>query len=137
VLNKKEVSMLAKDIMTKEVTTVRPDFSVNEVANIFARHRISGVPVVDENGKLIGVVSDSDILSKKGERVSSLMSNPPIFVSEDLPVEQIAELLVAKKIKRVPVLSGEKLVGIVSRGDIIWAIAMGTHIAVHTPSYDL
>ncbi|HVO96217.1 MAG TPA: CBS domain-containing protein [Terriglobales bacterium] len=129
--------MLAKDIMTKEVTTVKPDFSVDELAKTFARHRISGAPVVDENGKLTGVVSDSDILGKKGERVSSLMSNPPIFVSEDVPVEKIAELLVANKIKRVPVLSGEKLVGIVSRGDIIWAIAMGKHIAVHTPSYDL
>jgi predicted transcriptional regulator len=55
----------------------------------------------------------------------------------DVPVEKIADLMIANKIKRVPVLSGEKLVGIVSRADIIRAIAMGKHIAMHTPIYDL
>jgi CBS domain-containing protein len=129
--------MLAKDIMTREVTTVMPDLSMHELAKTFARHHISGAPVVDENGKVIGVVSDGDILSKKGERVSSLMSKPLIFVNEDVPVEKIADLMIANKIKRVPVLSGEKLVGIVSRADIIRAIAMGKHIAMHTPIYDL
>ena len=122
--------MLAKDIMTREVTTVKPDLSMHELAKTCA-------PVVDEKGKVTGVVSDGDILSKKGERVSSLMSKPLIFVTEDVPVEKIADLMMANKIKRVPVLSGEKLVGIVSRADIIQAIAMGKHIAMHTPMYDL
>jgi CBS domain-containing protein len=55
----------------------------------------------------------------------------------DVPVEKIADLMIANKIKRVPVLSGERLVGIVSRADIIRAIATGQHIAMHTPIYDL
>ena len=66
-----------------------------------------------------------------------MMSKPLIFVSEHAPVEAIADLMIAKKIKRVPVLSEDKLVGIVTRGDIIRAIAMGKHIAMHTPIYDL
>ena len=129
--------MLAKDIMTREVTTVKPDLSVQELAKVFAQGKISGAPVVAENGRVTGVVSDGDILSKKGERVSSLMSKPLIFVSDDAPVEAIADLMIAQKIKRVPVLSEDKLVGIVTRGDIIGAIAMGKHIAMHTPIYDL
>jgi CBS domain-containing protein len=129
--------MLAKDIMTIEVRTVRPDLSTHELAKIFAMHNISGAPVVDQNGKVTGVVSGSDILSKKGDQVSSLMSKPVIFVTEDVPVEQIANLMIVNKINRVPVLSGEELVGIVSRADIIRAIAMGKHIAMHTPIYDL
>ena len=86
---------------------------------------------------LADLKTNGDILSKKAERVSSLMSKPLIFVTEDVPVEEIADLMMANKIKRVPVLSGEKLVGIVSRADIIRAIAMGKHIAMHTPIYDL
>ena len=65
------------------------------------------------------------------------MSKQIISVAEDVPVEKIADLMIANKIKRVPVLSGERLVGIVSRADIIRAIAMGQHIAMHTPIYDL
>jgi len=129
--------MLAKDIMTREVTTVKPELTIHELAKTFAQHHISGAPVVDEKGKVTGVVSDGDILSKRGERVSSMMSKPLIFVTEDVPVENIAELMIANKIKRVPVLNEEKLVGIVSRADIIQAIAMGKHIAMHTPIYDL
>jgi CBS domain-containing protein len=129
--------MLAKDIMTREVTTVTPDLTIQELAKTFAQHKISGVPVVDANGKVTGVVSDGDILSKKGERVGSVMNKQVISVTEDVPVENIADLMIAHKINRVPVLSGEKLVGIVSRADIIRAIAMGKHIAMHTPIYDL
>ncbi len=65
------------------------------------------------------------------------MSKQIISVGEDIPVKKIADLMIANKIKRVPVLSGEKLVGIVSRADIIRAIAMGKHIAMHRPIYDL
>jgi CBS domain-containing protein len=129
--------MLAKDIMTKEVTTVKPNITPRELARIFTKHSISGAPVIDKKGKVTGIVSDGDILSKKGKRVSSLMCKQIISVAEDAPVEEIASLMIAHKIKRVPVLRGEKLIGIVSRTDIVRAIAMGKHIAMHTPIYDL
>jgi CBS domain-containing protein len=129
--------MLAKDIMMKPVTTVKPSTTLRELVKVFTDHNISGVPVLDTKGKLTGIVSDGDILARKGKRVSSLMSKRIISVSEDAPVEEIANLLMAHKIKRVPVLRGEKLVGIVSRADVVRALAMGKHIAMHTPIYDL
>ena len=129
--------MLAKDIMTKEVTTVRSNITARELAKIFTKYHITGAPVVDKKGKVTGVVSDSDILTSKGKRVASFMSKQVVSVTEDTSVEEIANLMIAYKIKRVPVLNGEKLVGIVSRTDIVRAIAMGKHIAIHTPIYDL
>ena len=129
--------MLAKDIMTRQVTTVTSNITAQELAKIFTKHNITGAPVVDKKGKVAGIVSDGDILTKKGKRVSSLMSTQSISVAEDTSVEEIADLMTAHKIKRVPVLNGEKLVGIVSRTDIVRAIAMGKHIAMHTPIYDL
>jgi CBS domain-containing protein len=129
--------MLAKDIMTKEVTTVKPNITPRELARILTKHSISGAPVVDKRGKVTGIVSDGDILTKRGKRVSSLMSKQIISVAEDASVEEIANLMIAHKINRVPVLRGEKLIGIVTRADIVRAIAMGKHIAMHTPIYDL
>ena len=129
--------MLAKDIMTKQVTTVRSNITARELAKIFTKHNITGAPVVDKRGKVMGIVSDGDILTSKGKRVASFMSKQVISVSEDASVEEVANLMTAYKIKRVPVLNGEKLVGIVSRTDIVRAIAMGKHIAIHTPVYDL
>jgi len=93
--------------------------------------------VVDKKGRVTGIVSDSDILTSKGKRVASFMSKQVISTTEDTSVEEIANLMIAHKIKRVPVLKGERLVGIVSRTDIVRAIAMGKHIAIHTPIYDL
>ena len=129
--------MLAKDIMTKKVTTVGPKITARELASIFTKHKISGVPVLDKKGRVAGIVSDGDILANKGKRVSSFMTKQIISVTEDAPVEEIANLMAAHQIKRVPVLNGEKLVGIVSRADVVRAIAMGKHIAMHTPIYDL
>lgn len=129
--------MLAKDIMTRQVTTVTPNITAQELAKIFTKHNITGAPVVDQKGNVAGIVSDGDILTNKGKRVGSFMTRQIISVSEDASVEEIANLMTVHKIKRVPVLNGEKLVGIVSRTDIVRAIAMGEHIAIHTPAYDL
>jgi CBS domain-containing protein len=129
--------MRAKDIMTVQVTTVPSNITVRELAKIFTKHNITGAPVLDKMGKVAGIVSDGDILNHKGKRVASFMTKQIISVSEDTSVEKIANLMIAHKIKRVPVLNGEKLIGIVSRTDIVRAIAMGEHIAMHTPIYDL
>lgn len=129
--------MLAKDIMTRDVVTVRPSSGVRELAKLLATRRISGAPVVSGRGKVVGMVSEADILAKKGKEVKAIMNRRLVTVREDTPVEEIAALMTAHKIKRVPVLRGKKLVGIVSRWDIIRALAMGKHIALHTPIYDL
>jgi CBS domain-containing protein len=76
-------------------------------------------------------------VAKSGPKVKDIMSKDTISVDEETPVEEIANLFTTHKINRVPVLRGKKLVGIVSRADIVRAIAMGKHIALHTPIYDL
>jgi len=131
------MSMVAKDIMTRDVITVEPTTSVRDLARILSQKRISGVPVVNSKGKILGVVSEADIVGKKGKQVKAIMTKRVISVTEDTPVEEIAALMIGHKIKRVPVMRGDKLAGIVSRADIVSAIAMGRHIALHTPVYDL
>jgi CBS domain-containing protein len=111
--------MLAKDIMTRDI------------------NQISGAPVSGKNGKIVGVVSEADIVAKKGKDVRAIMSKKIISVKEETPVEEIAQLMTTHKIKRLPVMREDKVVGIVSRADIVSAIALGKHVALHTPVYDL
>jgi CBS domain-containing protein len=129
--------MLARDIMTKRVVAVTPLTPVKQVAKILNQNHISGVPVVDKSGKLVGIVSERDLLARRGAQVKSIMSKSVIRVKEDTPVEDIASLMASRKVKRVPVIRGQHLAGIVSRADIIRAIALGEHIAMLTPVYDL
>ena len=126
-----------KDIMTKDVITVGPTTSVRNLAMILIKNQISGAPVAGRNGKIIGVVSEADIVAKKGKDVKAIMSKKIISVNEETPVEEIAQLMTAHKIKRLPVMRGDRVVGIVSRADIVSAIALGKHVALHTPIYDL
>jgi len=129
--------MLAKDIMTKDVITVSPTTTVKNLAKILMQNQISGAPVTDKKGKILGVVSEADIVAKSGKQVKDIMSKNVVGVTDDTPVEKIANVMTTHKINRLPVMRGEKLVGIVSRADIVGAIAMGKHIALHTPIYDL
>ncbi len=123
-----ENPMIASDIMTRKVCTIHPEASAQEAAQILSEKRISGLPVVDADDKIVGIVTEADIISKvsrDGLRVSDIMSYEVISVQEETPVNEIATLLTERKIKRVPVVSGDKLVGIVSRGDIVHAVAQG------------
>ena len=129
--------MQAKDIMTRDIITVSPTMPVRALAMTLIKNQISGAPVAGKNGKIVGVVSEADIVAKKGKDVKSIMSKQIISVAEETAVEEIARLMTAQKIKRVPVMRGDKVVGIVSRADIVSAIARGEHVAIHTPVYDL
>ena len=120
--------MIASDIMTRKVCTIHPEASVQEVAQLLSRQRISGAPVVDADGMIIGIVTEADIISKAGPeglRVADIMSHEVIAVKEETSVNEIATLLTARKIKRVPVVRNGKPVGIVSRADIVDAVAQG------------
>jgi CBS domain-containing protein len=120
--------MIARDIMTRKVYTIRPEASAQETAQLLDQHRISGLPVVDEGNDIIGIVTEADIISKvdrEGLRVSDIMSHEVTSVNEETPVSEIALLLTERKIKRVPVVQDGKLVGIVSRADIVHAVAQG------------
>lgn len=120
--------MIASDIMTRKVCTIRPEASAQEAAQLLSEKRISGLPVLDGSGRIIGMVTEADIISKvnrEGLRVADIMSCEIITVSEDTPVGEIAALLTERKIKRVPVVSEGRLVGIISRADIVNAVAQG------------
>jgi CBS domain-containing protein len=120
--------VIASDIMTRKVATIHPGASVQEAAQLLDQKRISGAPVVDPDGKIIGIITEADIISKvdrEGLYVSDIMSHDVIAVDEETPVGEIAALLTERKIKRVPVVENGKLVGIVSRADIVHAVAEG------------
>jgi CBS domain-containing protein len=129
--------MIAKDIMTRDVITVNPTMTVKSLAMMLIKNQISGAPVADKVGKIVGVVSESDIVAKRGKDVKSIMSKKIISVGEQTPVEEIARMMTTHHIKRLPVMNDGKVVGIVSRADIVSAIALGKHVALHTPVYDL
>lgn len=129
--------MNAKDIMTRDIITVSPTMSVKNLAMALIKNQISGAPVAGRNGKIVGVVSEADLIAKSGKDVKSIMSKKIISVSEDTSVEEIARLMTAHTIKRLPVMKDGAIVGIVSRADLVSAIAQGEHVAIHTPIYDL
>ena len=144
----------ARDVMTCDVVTAFPHSSLRYVAKLMARHQISGLPVVDEKNNVLGLVSETDLLTwsdapgekqawwldmlaegyelapdfldvvqAEREKVREIMTTGVVSVDEDTPLADIAKLMVGKSVKRVPVLRDGKLVGIVSRGDLIRALA--------------
>ncbi len=115
----------AKDIMTARVVTVTPSASISDAARLLVKKKISGVPVVDEKDKtkVVGVLTEADLLAAppSAKTVGEVMKKRVVSVSPDTTVDEIANILVKKKIKRVPVVEGGKLVGIVSRIDVLRA----------------
>lgn len=144
--------MKAKEIMTREVRTVKPDTTVDEIAKILANNHISGVPVVDDDDHIVGIVTEHDLLLKDEiehavprmalfglfvvpdeliykayedyhkVHASEIMTKKVITFLEDTEVTEIALFMHKHKINRVPIVRNGKLVGIVSRGDIIRAM---------------
>jgi CBS domain-containing protein len=123
--------------MTRNVITADADTPVQELAQRLLANGVSGVPVVDRSGKILGVVSEADLLAKRGKLARDIMSAKIFTVREDASVEDIAALMNAEKIKRVLVVGEKELAGIVSRADIVRAIALGDYVPLRTPVYDL
>jgi CBS domain-containing protein len=140
--------MQARDIMSTDVFTVRPDTTVRDVAAMLLSRYVSAMPVVDEEGRVLGIVSEGDLirraeagtgrrrswwlellagtdalardyLKEHGRLVEDIMTSPVVSVTEDTSAAEIAEILDSRRIKRVPVLRNGKVVGIVSRADLI------------------
>jgi len=138
-----------KDVMTKNVVFVKRDADLHEAARLLSENRISGMPVIDDNNRVIGVISEADLMMlagmKKehafkdivrhilgepapartgGSRVEDVMSFPPITSKADDDIADVARVLDEKRIKRLPVVDAEKrLIGVVSRADIVRAIS--------------
>lgn len=144
--------MLARDVMVAPVITVKPSTTVKEVAELFLEKRISAAPVLDSQQKLVGVVSEGDLLHRveagterrrswwlkgligddtlaaeyvksHGLKVSDVMTRSVVAAAPETPLHEIATLMEKNAIKRVPILENGKLVGIVSRANLIQAVA--------------
>ncbi len=111
--------MKVKEIMTTQVVTVTPDTPVPVIAMLLRENRISGVPVTDAEGAVVGLVSEYDLLARTGETAGEVMTSSVITVTGDTDVEDVRHLLIDRRIRRVPVVSGQRLAGIVSRGDVV------------------
>jgi len=114
---------LAKDIMSYPVVTIPPDISIKEAFKIMMKYGYGGL-CVEENKKLVGIISRRDIerainLKLTKRKVKSFMSKPVITVTPETPIWEIEKILVEKNIGRVPVLDGDKIVGIITRQDIL------------------
>src|SRR5215468_2698027 len=140
------------DVMVRDVVTASPEDDIAGVIRLLAERDISALPVIDDEGHVVGVISEADLIRREeigtgkhrrwwlealtpastlanefakshGRRVSELMSTHVVSASEDTPVGQIATLLEKHRIKRIPILRDGRLVGIVSRANLIQALA--------------
>ena len=111
--------MEARDIMSKDVIVLTPDMDVQEAADLLVRYRIHGAPVVDAAGMLVGMVSLVDLVGKPGGTVRDIMTPDPVVAMEDTPVEELAQLMLDEMVRRVPIVRGGQVVGIVSASDIL------------------
>jgi CBS domain-containing protein len=155
-LSTREEIMKAKDVMTTNVVTVGPEMAVDEVAKKLLAHGISGVPVVAADGRILGMVSEGDLVRRAetgtqrqrswwlrvfadnatlatdyakahGRTAQDVMATEVVSVEPSTSLAEIADLLEQRRIKRVPVVDGGKLVGIISRANLVRAlVAAGT-----------
>lgn len=116
--------MKVKEIMTTPVYQAHADMPTADLAELLSKHRISAVPITDDSGTVVGLVSEYDLLAKSGKTAREIMTPGVISVTEDTDVEDVRFLLIERRIKRVPVMAGQELVGIVSRGDIVRLMAL-------------
>jgi CBS domain-containing protein len=123
----------ARDVMNTELITIRTDATVGDAIRCLLANRISGVPVIDEHGCLAGIVSEYQLLEAlyrpevKKESVCNLMTKDVITIAEDAALPDVANLLLLHRIRRVPVVSRGKMVGIISRRDLLRHIGAVSH----------
>jgi CBS domain-containing protein len=145
--------MTIEDIMTRDVVTVSPTAPIHEAARLMVEHRVSGLPVVDEAGRLVGIVSEGDLILRQqrqterpwwqfffengeqlareyqkatGTTVGEVMTRPVVSISPVWGIDMAAGILQNRRIRRLPVVRDGQLVGIVSRGDLIKALTTTT-----------
>lgn len=150
--NRQEAGVKAIDVMVRDVVTVKPNDQVSDAIRLLAERDVSALPVVDDNQTVVGIISEADLLHREeigtekqrpwwleavtpatklaaefakshGRRVEEVMSTDIVSASEDTPLAEIATLLERHRIKRLPILRDGKLVGIVSRSNLVQALA--------------
>jgi CBS domain-containing protein len=153
-----EAAMKAEEVMTREVISIDPDATVLQAARLMLQHHISGLPVIDKDGNLVGVLSEGDFLRRRetkterrrsrwleflmgpgrvaaeyshshGSKVSEVMTPDVQTVDEVTPLEDIVELMERRRIKRVPVVCGGQVVGIITRSNLMHAMVSLARVA--------
>jgi CBS domain-containing protein len=149
--------MRAHQIMTPQVITVGADTTIVDAAKLMLRHHISGLPVVDDKGGLIGIISEGDFIRRAetgtqhkrvrwlsfltgtdriaaefchehGRKVGEIMTPNPRTVTEGTPLGEVVRIMETNNVKRLPVMRGDRMVGIISRSDFLGALANLAHI---------
>jgi len=144
--------MKVSDVMTRRVVSVTPEATIRHAIRLMLDNQISGLPVIDDKAKLVGIVSEGDFLRRSeigterkrsrwlgallgpgepandyvhshGLKVKEVMTRKPITVQEDAPLDQVVHLMESRSVKRLPVVRGEKVVGVVSRANLMRALA--------------
>jgi CBS domain-containing protein len=144
--------MKAKDVMTSPVVTIEPDVDVLQAVRIMLQRRVSGLPVVEKDGRLVGIVTEGDFLRRAetgtqrrrprwleflvgpgrlaqdyarahARKVADVMTAEPITVDESTALDDVVKLMEKRQIKRIPVVRGSNVVGIVSRANLLHALA--------------
>ena len=150
---RERIIVTIEDVMTRRVITVRPDARIQEAARLMVANRVSGLPVIDGNGRVLGIITDGDLILRQrqrkarpwwrlffenGERlareyrktaglvVGDVMTQPALVISPVFEIQTAAAILDNRRIRRLPVVRDGRLVGIVSRGDLIRALAGST-----------
>ncbi|TMC04603.1 MAG: CBS domain-containing protein [Chloroflexi bacterium] len=108
-----------KEVMSTHVISFREDTPVEEIAERLAIGHITGAPVVTEDGFVVGIVSEVDVFSKRGVVARDIMSPHVISITEDTGIDSAARLLAGERIRRLPVLRHGRLVGLISRSDVL------------------
>lgn len=108
-----------KEVMTTQVISFREDTPVDEIANRLSTSHITGGPVVTGDGYVVGIVSEVDVFSKRGAVARDIMSPQVISITEDTGIDEAARLLAGERIRRLPVLKNGRLVGLISRSDVL------------------
>ncbi len=144
----------ARDIMTTQVITTSPQTPVLDLARLLAEHKINGVPVVDDDGRLVGVVTQSDLIDRVkkfelphvitildahfflerpstfkknleklvGNQVSDIMTSPAVTIPPEMPLDEIATTMARRQVHTLPVVEGDRLIGIIGKIDVIRAL---------------
>jgi CBS domain-containing protein len=120
--------LTAGAIMNPELVTVPPEASIDQAIEMLLREQISGLPVVDDDGRLVGVITEFALLAVaydrrvKNHRVKQHMTRELITVEFDDPVSRVADLCIVHRVRRVPVMQNGRLVGIIARRDVLRAL---------------
>jgi len=142
VITKEVLTMLVNEVMTSPVVSVRPDTTVKQAIVTLDQHQVTSMPVIDEHGNLVGVVSEADVIrdsllpQKHAREVAIQVSSPPVAlrvvdvmthlplcVGPDDDLSEAVELLVSTQVKSLPVVDHDQVVGMVSRRDVIAMLA--------------